>query len=90
MKRQIKGATIRGYMRRGLLGINFSETAEDTERRISYDKLTVLFIVPWRIVDNEELWQPSKEDFMEAAAILNHIRTEQAARIRKERAAARA
>lgn len=89
MNKTINGSITRGYMRRGLLTVAISETAEDIERRINYDDLRILFVVPWKIVENKELWKPSKEDFMEAAKILNHIRKDKAARIRKERTTAR-
>ena len=86
-QKEIKGAIIRGYMRRGLLQIAFSETAEDVERRINFETLRAVFVVPWKIVENEEKWRPSKEDFKEAAYILNHIRKDKAAQIRKARKA---
>jgi len=87
MKKEIKGAIVRGYMRRGLLQIGFSETAEYAERRVSYEKMSVLFVVPWKHVENEELWRPSKKDFMEAACVLNHIRKNKADQIREARKA---
>lgn len=85
-QKEIKGAIIRGYMRRGLLQIAFSETADYPERRVSYDKMRVLFVVPWEIVENEEKWRPSKQDFKDAAYILNLIRKGKADQIREARA----
>lgn len=86
-KEEIKGAIVRGYMRRGLLQIAFSETADYAERRVSYEKMNVLFVVPWKHVENEELWRPSKKEFMEAASILKLIRKNKADQIRKARKA---
>lgn len=87
MGKAINNAIVRGYMRRGLLQVAFSETADAVERRINFETLRAVFVVPWKIVENKELWRPSKEDFMEAAYILNHIRKDKAAQIREARKA---
>lgn len=85
MKKDIKGSIIRGYMRRGLLQIAFSETADEIERRLLLDEMRALFVVPWKIVEDNDQWQPSKDAFKEAATALYHIRADRAAAIRNKR-----
>ena len=82
----LNNAVIRGYLRRGLIDVQFNETAGATiERRLLIDAGRVVFVVPWRIVEDETNWKPSKEQFKEAAAALYSLRANKARQMRAAR-----
>ena len=82
----LNNAVIRGYLRRGLIDVQFNETDGATvERRLLVDELRAVFVVPWKIVENETNWKPSKEQFKEAAAALYSLRGYKARQMRAAR-----
>jgi hypothetical protein len=86
MAKAINNAVIKGYLRRGLIDVRFNEAEGATiERRLLLDAGRVVFVVPWRIVEDVTQWEPSKEQCKEAAAALYSIRANKARQMRARR-----
>ena len=81
-EKEMNGAIMRGYLRRGLVAVSFTETSlEDAEFRLYYGEngdIRCSFVVPWRVVENINLWQPTIGQYQYACEWLYRARASKA------------